>query len=207
MAHSLARRLPFQAAHPIVIDTDRYGAGKKITNTDKPSDRYFHPPLHKTVFTMPVRYWLMKTEPTTYSIDDLVAERDQTTCWEGVRNYQARNLLRDEIKQGDRVLFYHSACKEPAVVGTALVTRDGYPDSHAMDRRSKYFDAKSDPDNPIWYMVDIQLKNKFDQPVTLATLRQRVGLKGMVLLQKGSRLSVQPVKKKEFDTVLKMAGL
>jgi len=196
-----------RAAHRITIDSDRYGAGNKITNTDKLFDRHFLPPFLKAVGKMSVRYWLMKTEPTTYSIDDLVADRDQTTCWEGVRNYQARNLLRDEIQQEDRVLFYHSACKQPAVVGTAVVTRDGYPDSHAMDRRSKYFDAKSDPENPTWYMVDIRLENKFDQPVTLSALRDRAGLKGMVLLQKGSRLSVQPVKKKEFDTVLKMAGV
>jgi predicted RNA-binding protein with PUA-like domain len=165
-----------------------------------------YPPLPKEKLKMAVRYWLMKTEPTTYSIDDLVKDRDQTTCWEGVRNYQARNLLRDDVQQGDRVLFYHSACKEPAVVGTAIVSRDGYPDSHAFDRRSKYFDKKSDPENPTWYMVDIKLEKIFDEPVTLADLRQRASLKEMVLLQKGSRLSVQPVKKKEFDTVLKMAS-
>lgn len=152
-----------------------------------------------------MKYWLMKTEPTTYSIDDLERESNQTTCWEGVRNYQARNLLRDDIQEGDRVLFYHSACKEPAVVGTAVVSRPGYPDSHAFDKRSKYYDAKSDPDNPRWYMVDVKLEQKFDAPVTLASLREKASLKEMVLLQKGSRLSVQPVKKKEFDIVLKMA--
>ncbi len=155
---------------------------------------------------MPIKYWLMKTEPTTYSIEDLEKESDQTTCWEGVRNYQARNLLRDEIKQGDRVLFYHSACKVPAVVGTAVVSRDGYPDSHAFDKRSKYFDAKSNPDKPTWYMVDVTLDTKFETPVTLAQLREEKSLSEMVLLQKGSRLSVQPVKKKEFDRVLKLAG-
>ncbi len=155
---------------------------------------------------MAVKYWLMKTEPTTYSIDDLAREKDQTTCWEGVRNYQARNTLRDDIQEGDRVLFYHSACKEPAVVGTAVVTRGGYPDSHAFDRRSKYYDKKSDPENPTWFMVDIKLDQKFEKPVTLAQLRDRSALKGMVLLQKGSRLSVQGVKKKEFDTIVKMAS-
>lgn len=154
---------------------------------------------------MTMKYWLMKTEPTTYSIDDLEKESKQTTCWEGVRNYQARNLLRDDIQEGDRVLFYHSACKEPAVVGTAVVSRPGYPDSHAFDKRSKYYDAKSDPDNPRWYMVDVKLEEKFDVPVTLASLREKATLKDMVLLQKGSRLSVQPVKKKEFDIILKMA--
>ena len=154
---------------------------------------------------MTLKYWLMKTEPTTYSIEDLEKESNQTTCWEGVRNYQARNLLRDDIQEGDRVLFYHSACKEPAVVGTAIVSRPGYPDSHAFDKRSKYYDAKSDPDNPHWYMVDVKLEQKFDAPVTLASLREKASLKEMLLLQKGSRLSVQPVKKKEFDIVLKMA--
>ena len=152
-----------------------------------------------------MNYWLMKTEPTTYSIDDLVGEDDQTTCWEGVRNYQARNLLRDEIKEGDRVLFYHSACKEPAVVGTATVVKEGYPDHFQFDKRSKYFDQKSKRDEPRWFMVDIKLDEKFETPVTLAELRKRASLKEMVLLQKGSRLSVQPVRKKEFDTVLKMA--
>ena len=156
---------------------------------------------------MPIDYWLLKTEPTTYSIDDLASDPDQTTCWEGVRNYQARNLLRDEIQEGDRVLFYHSACKEPAVVGTAIVSRSGYPDHHAGDKRSKYYDPKNDPDNPRWYMVDVKLDQKFEQPVTLASLRGRAGLKEMVLLQKGSRLSVQPVKKREFETILKMAGV
>ncbi|WP_146403443.1 EVE domain-containing protein [Planctomycetes bacterium CA13] len=152
-----------------------------------------------------MQYWLMKTEPTTYSIDDLAAQADKTTCWEGVRNYQARNLLRDEIQAGDRVLFYHSACKEPAVVGTAIVSKSGYPDRFQFDKKSKYFDPKSDPDNPRWYLVDITLDEKFDAPVTLAELRETASVKEMVLLQKGSRLSVQPVKKKEFDAILKMA--
>ena len=155
---------------------------------------------------MAVKYWLMKTEPTTYSIDDLAAEPDLTTCWEGVRNYQARNLLRDEVQQGDRVLFYHSACKEPAVVGTAVVTRDAYPDHYATDPRSDYYDPKSNSENPRWFMVDVKLEQRFDRPVTLAEMRGRAGLKEMGLLRKGNRLSVQPVKKKEFDTVLKMAG-
>lgn len=156
---------------------------------------------------MTISHWLMKSEPTTYSIQDLAKEADQTTCWEGVRNYQARNLLRDEVHEGDRVLFYHSACKEPAVVGTAVVVRGGYPDHYAWDRRSNYFDAKSDPENPRWYMVDVKLEQVFDQPVTLAVLRQRAGLREMGLLRKGNRLSVQPVRKKEFDTILKMAGV
>lgn len=154
---------------------------------------------------MAVSYWLMKTEPGTYSIDDLAADPDQITCWEGVRNYQARNLLRDEIHEGDRVLFYHSACAQPAVVGTAKVVRGGYPDHHAWDKRSKYFDAKSTPDNPRWFMVDIQLDTVFDAPVKLSDLREQAALQDMELLRKGSRLSVQPVRKKEFDTIVKLA--
>ncbi|TWU45381.1 EVE domain protein [Novipirellula aureliae] len=159
---------------------------------------------------MTIKYWLMKSEPNTYSIDDLAAQTDKTTCWEGVRNYQARNLLRDEIAVGDRVLFYHSACKQPAVVGTAVVSKAGYPDPFQFDPKSNYFDPKSDPNNPRWYLVDITLESKFDRPVTLAELRElarsgRASIKDMVLLQKGSRLSVQPVRKKEFDTILKMS--
>lgn len=151
-------------------------------------------------------HWLMKTEPTTFSIDDLASDPDQTTSWEGVRNYQARNLLRDDIKLNDKVLFYHSACKEPAVVGIATVVREGYPDSHAFDRRSKYYDEKSRTEEPTWFMVDIRLEKRFDQPVTLKTMREMPALKDMMLLKKGSRLSVQPVKKKEYDAILKMAG-
>ncbi|NND96910.1 MAG: EVE domain-containing protein [Pirellulaceae bacterium] len=153
----------------------------------------------------------MKTEPTTYSIDDLQKEKKKTTCWEGVRNYQARNLLRDDVQAGDRVLFYHSACKEPAIVGTAVVVRDGYPDHFQFDKKSKYYDAKSNPDDPRWFMVDIQLDQQFETPVTLTQLREQASKKGpfsdMVLLQKGSRLSVQPVKKKEFNAIVKLAGL
>jgi predicted RNA-binding protein with PUA-like domain len=153
-----------------------------------------------------MRHWLFKSEPNTYSIDDLAGHPDHTTMWEGVRNYQARNFLRDDVKQGDRVLFYHSACKHPAVVGTAVVTRDGYPDPHAFDPRSNYFDDKSDPRKPTWYAVDIRLERKLPRPVTLTELRGRADLASMVLLQKGSRLSIQPLTKKEFETVVKLAA-
>ena len=149
-------------------------------------------------------YWLMKSEPTTFSVDDLAAAPDQTTCWEGVRNYQARNLLRDEIHTGDRVLFYHSACAEPACVGVAKVVREGYPDHHAWDPQSHYYDPKSSPDNPTWYMVDIQLVQRFKVPVTLAEMRQQPQLAEMQVLRKGNRLSVQPVTKQEFDAVVKL---
>jgi predicted RNA-binding protein with PUA-like domain len=151
-------------------------------------------------------HWLMKTEPGTFSISDLAAQPDQTTCWEGVRNYQARNLLRDEIRQGDRVLVYHSGGQSPAVVGTAVVAREGYPDHFAWDRRSKYYDPQSSPESPRWYMVDIRLEQIFETPIPLAQLRETAALADMPLLKKGNRLSVQPVPKPHFDAIVKMAG-
>lgn len=151
------------------------------------------------------KYWLLKTEPTSYSIDDLAKDEDQTTCWNGVRNYQARNYLRDEMKLGDRVLVYHSNADPPAIVGTAIVVREGYPDPTAWDKKDDHFDPKSAPDKPIWYMVDIRLESIFPQPLSLDALRQVSGLAGMELLRKGSRLSVQPVRKAEFDVILKIA--
>lgn len=147
----------------------------------------------------------MKTEPTSYSIQDLAAEPKQTTCWEGVRNYQARNLMRDEMQVGDRVLVYHSNAKPPAVAGTATVVRASYPDHYSWDPDSKYFDPKSTPHEPRWFMVDIQLEQIFDRSLPLDELREVKSLKDMELLRKGSRLSVQPVRKKEFDTILKLA--
>ncbi|WP_164100463.1 EVE domain-containing protein [Candidatus Laterigemmans baculatus] len=149
-------------------------------------------------------YWLLKTEPSSYSIDDLAAAPEQTTHWDGVRNYQARNMLRDELQEGDRVLLYHSV-KNPAIVGTATVVRSGYPDPSAWDKRSKYYDAKSDPENPRWYMVDVRLDEKFEQPLTLAELREMKKLQEMELLRKGSRLSVQPVRKAEWTAILAKA--
>ena len=154
--------------------------------------------------SMGKNYWLMKSEPTTFSIDDLAAAPQQTTCWEGVRNYQARNLLRDEIQEEDRVLYYHSACPQPACVGTAVVVRGGYPDHHAWDPQHHYYDAKSTPEKPIWYMVDIRLEQRFAEPVTLATLRQRPEFESLPLLRRGNRLSVQPVTKKAFDLIVKL---
>ncbi len=152
-----------------------------------------------------VRYWLMKSEPTTFSIDDLAAAPKKTTSWEGVRNYQARNSLRDDFSKGDHVLYYHSACEQPAVVGTAIVVKAGYPDHFAFDPKHHYYDEKSTPENPRWYMVDIKLEKKFAQPVTLAEMRLHRPLSGMVLLMKGSRLSVQPVSEVHFHEVIRMA--
>ena len=153
----------------------------------------------------PRHYWLMKTEPNEFSIDNLVAAPNQTTNWFGVRNYQARNLLRDEVKVGDRVLVYHSSCDEPAVVGTAVVVRDAYPDHSAFDAQSDYFDAKSSPENPRWVMVDIKLVKKLSRPVTIAELRTHHELIELPLLRKGNRLSVQPVSANQFAFIVKLA--
>ena len=153
---------------------------------------------------MPRKYWLMKSEPATFSIGDLRKSPKKTTYWEGVRNYQARNFMRDQVQVGDGVLLYHSGT-DPAVVGTAIVVREGYPDHTAWDKKSKYFDPKSSKDNPRWFMVDIKFESSFERPLALAELREVTSLAGMMLLKKGSRLSVQPVTAPQFGTILNLA--
>ena len=154
-----------------------------------------------------MKYWLLKTEPESFSIQDLQNAPKQTTFWDGVRNYQARNTLRDDMKLGDRVLFYHSNADPPAIVGTARVVKEGYPDYTAWDENNHHYDPGSTPENPRWYMVDIQLEQSFDQPLGLDELRKVNSLAKMELLRKGSRLSVQPVTAAEFKQVLKLAGV
>ena len=151
------------------------------------------------------KFWLVKTEPESFSIQDLARARNQTTSWDGVRNYQARNYLRDEMQPGDRVLFYHSSSDPPAVVGTARVVRAGYPDPTAWDPSDSHYDPKSTPGAPRWFMVDLKLDQIFSKPLPLARLRSMAALREMELLKKGSRLSVQPVRKSEFDALLKLA--
>ncbi|HCS29355.1 MAG TPA: EVE domain-containing protein [Spongiibacteraceae bacterium] len=151
-----------------------------------------------------MNYWLMKSEPDAFSIDDLASRSGKREPWDGVRNYQARNFMRDDMKKGDQVLFYHSSCAEPGVVGVARVVKEAYPDATAFDPESKYFDPKSDPDKPRWFMVDIQLVRKLKRVITLAELKQNPQLEGMRLLARGNRLSVMPVEKEHFDTVLSM---
>jgi predicted RNA-binding protein with PUA-like domain len=152
------------------------------------------------------KFWLVKTEPECFSIQHLAKQPKQTTCWSGVRNYQARNFMRDQMKLGDRVLVYHSSTDEPAVVGIGTIARESYPDQTAWDKRDDHYDAASTPENPRWFMVDIRLEQIFKQPLPLAKLRGIAALKNMELLRKGSRLSVQPVRKSEFDAILKLAG-
>ncbi len=151
------------------------------------------------------RYWLVKSEPNTYSFADLMAEPDRTAEWDGVRNYQARNTLRDDMKEGDGVLFYHSNAKPTAVIGTAVIVRGGYPDHTAWDPDSDNPDSRSTPDNPVWFMVDIQAVAAFDAPVTLAEIRKTPGLENMALV-KNSRLSVQPVTPEEWGIVTGLGG-
>ena len=151
------------------------------------------------------RFWLMKSEPRVFSIEDLARSSKQTTCWDGVRNYQARNFMRAMVA-GDHVLFYHSNAEPPAVVGVAEVVRTAYPDATQFDKASHHYDPGSIPSAPRWDMVDIQYRQTFKTSLSLNQLRQEPKLKGMVLLQKGSRLSVQPVTEAEWTVVLKLAG-
>ena len=146
-------------------------------------------------------YWLMKSEPSAFSIDDLMKVSQQTTCWDGVRNYQARNFMRS-MAIGDRVLFYHSNADPPAVVGIAEVVKTAYVDSTQFDKKDEHHDPQSDPSTPRWDMVDIKYIRKFSRPVSLDQLRKEPKLKGMVLLRKGSRLSVQPVTPAEWEHIL-----
>ena len=148
------------------------------------------------------QYWLMKSEPDVYSIDDL--EEDGRTHWDGVRNYQARNIMRDDMKKGDRVLYYHSNASPPGVVGVAEVVKEGYPDHTAQDPDSNYYDEKATEEDPRWFMVDIAFVRKLPRMVPLHEIKDEKALEDMVLVNR-SRLSVQPVEEDEFEHVLAMA--
>lgn len=147
-------------------------------------------------------YWIFKSEPDVYSIDDL--KRDKTTFWDGVRNYEARNYLRDKVKIGDQVFFYHSNCDEPGIYGLCEVVKEAYPDFTQFDPGNKHFDPRSKPDNPAWFMVDVKFIEKFEKPVLLDELKRKPELKNIRLLQKGNRLSIIPINEKEFNIILKM---
>lgn len=155
---------------------------------------------------MSKKYWLVKSEPEVFSWDNLKQSKNQTTYWDGVRNYQARNFLRDEMKKGDLVLFYHSNANPLAVMGICEVVREGYPDHTQFDPDNNHYDPKADPKNPTWYMVDVKLKKEFKHPVTLDKIRLNPKLKNMRLIQRGNRLSVMPVTKEEFDEIVRMGS-
>jgi len=147
-------------------------------------------------------YWLMKSEPSVFGIDDLKAKPQRTSFWDGVRNYQARNFMRDGMKKGDKVFFYHSSCPEPGIVGIASVAREAYPDATAFDPKSAYYDPKSDPDKPIWMGVDVKFVRQFKRVISLEELKQEPSLDGFTLLRRGNRLSVMPVSEEHWNVVL-----
>jgi predicted RNA-binding protein with PUA-like domain len=153
-----------------------------------------------------ISHWLMKTEPDVFSIDDLAAAPQRSTCWDGVRNYQARNFMRDQMQVGDPILVYHSNADPSSVVGVAHVSAAAYPDHTAFDPKDPHYDPKSKIESPTWFMVDIQLDWIFATSQSLEMLRSVAGLEKMELLRKGSRLSVQPVTKSEFQKIVKLGG-
>lgn len=152
---------------------------------------------------MPKNYWLMKSEPEVYSIDDL--KRDKKTYWEGVRNYQARNFLRDQVKKGDLVFYYHSNAEPSGIAGIAEVIKEGYPDPSQFDSKDDHhYDPSSSKEKPIWYTVDLQFVERFNEVISLEALRKVKGLETMLVLKRGQRLSVQPVTEKEWNLVLRI---
>jgi len=147
-------------------------------------------------------YWLMKSEPDVYSIDDL--ERDGREMWDSIRNYQARNMMRDDMRIGDEIFFYHSNCKEPAVVGISKVCSEPYADPTQFDPKSNYFDPKSSKDSPRWILVDVEFVRKLGRAITLSELKEQPGLDGMILTRRGNRLSIMPVSKEHWDLILSL---
>tara|TARA_B100000676_G_C18081791_1_gene851797 strand:- start:3329 stop:3784 length:456 start_codon:yes stop_codon:yes gene_type:complete len=148
--------------------------------------------------------WLMKSEPDEFGIDDLKACPKKTEPWDGVRNYQARNMMRDEMRKGDRIFFYHSNCAEPGIVGIAKVAREGYPDPTAFDPEDKHYDPKSDPDNPRWFLVDVKYVRKTKRTISLQELKLHPELEELALVRRGNRLSVMPVSDEHWDFILSL---
>ena len=149
-----------------------------------------------------MQYWLMKSEPDAFGIDDLQRRPQQTEHWDGVRNYQARNMMRDAMKIGDQVFFYHSNCAEPGIVGIAQVARESYPDFTAFDPEDKHFDPKSHPDKPTWYMVDVKFVRKLARTISLKELKLQPALGDLALLRRGNRLSIMPVSEQQWQFIL-----
>jgi len=147
-----------------------------------------------------MKYWLMKSEPDVFSIDDLA--RKGREKWDGIRNYQARNMMRDEMQIGDQIFFYHSSCEQPAIVGIARVCSEPYPDPTQFDRKSKYYDPKSAPDNPRWILVDIEFVRKFEQPIPLTAIKSDAALLDMIVARRGNRLSIMPVAPRHWHHLL-----
>jgi predicted RNA-binding protein with PUA-like domain len=154
-----------------------------------------------------MQYWLLKSEPSSFGIDDLAKAPRQTTTWDGIRNFQARNMLRDQMKRGDQAFFYHSSCAVPGIAGIVEIVREGYPDPTAFDRKHHHYDPQSNPEDPRWYMVDVKLKRRFNEVVDLDALRrhERKELQGMLLLRRGNRLSITPVDASHWKFILTLA--
>jgi len=152
-----------------------------------------------------MKYWLFKSEPTTFSIDDLASKPSQTACWDGVRNYQVRNLLRDFIHKGDLAFFYHSSCPTPGIAGLMEVVSEGYPDTTSWDPSTPGYDPKSSAENPRWYMVDLRFKSKFKNLIPLSELKKNAALSKMLILKTGNRLSITELSENEWRTVLHLA--
>ena len=151
-----------------------------------------------------MNYWLLKSEPDAFSIDDLMHRPNQTEHWDGVRNYQARNMLRDQMKKGDKAFFYHSNCKVPGIVGIIRIVKEGYPDYTALDPESKYYDPKSDPDNPRWFMVDVKFERKLNRNISLEELKTYPDLESLPLVRRGNRLSIMPITKEHWEFIMKL---
>jgi len=151
-----------------------------------------------------MKYWLMKSEPDTFGIDDLKNMPGQTEHWDGVRNYQARNMMRDDMKKGDQIFFYHSNCEVPGIVGIAKVVKESYPDFTSWDPESNYYDPKSSEENPRWFMVDVKFVKKFKRTISLAELKADPALEDMPLVQKGSRLSIMPITEQQWEYILSL---
>ncbi|OAI21168.1 EVE domain-containing protein [Methylomonas lenta] len=151
-----------------------------------------------------MNFWLMKSEPDAFSIDDLAERPEQTEHWDGVRNYQARNMMRDEMKIGDQVFFYHSNCSLPGIVGIAEVVKESQPDFTAFDPNDKHFDPKSNPDKPTWFMVEVKFVRKLLRTISLQELKQKTELADLALVRRGNRLSIMPVGQQQWDFILEL---
>lgn len=151
-----------------------------------------------------MNYWLMKSEPNEFSIDDLAQHPRQTEPWDGVRNYQARNMMRDQMRVGDRVFFYHSNCEVPGIVGIAEIASEAYPDETAFDPEDKHYDPKSDRSNPRWYLVDVKFVRKLPRTIALSELKEHPELEGLHLLRRGNRLSIMPVSPQQWEFILSL---
>ncbi len=176
-------------------------SSKRTTSTPPAPAPVEIPSIQPPVTERERQYWLVKSEPKVFSIHHLNKCQEQTACWDGVRNYQARNFLRDDFKLGDQVLFYHSNAEPPGIAGIAEVVREGYPDHTAFDPNDHHFDPKSKPENPTWFMVDLKLVRIFPEVISLEKLKQTPGLEHMLVTRRGMRLSVQPVTKEEWQVI------